>query len=591
MRSWHQSEYLELQKEIDRLLSTGAIVPCDPTEGQFLSDYFLAKKPDGSNRFILNLKKLNLFVETEHFKLEDLRAVCRLLEPNMFMGSIDLKEAYFLISIHKNYRKFLRFRVNSQVYEFTCLPFGLSSSPLVFTKIMKPVMNSLRLRGFLSVIYLDDILCLGETKSDCWINIQTTFNFLRGLGFIINEKKSKLNPERICKYLGFVINSAQMTIELPRKKKANLINQVCKMERKEACSIREFAQFIGLLVASCPGVEYGMIHSKSLEVAKLRALEENNSNFEKIMKIPKSIKKDLSWWKNNLEPSYKTIKSMNFVREIFSDASKTGWGAFCNGKKAYGHWTSKQSELHINQLELKAALLALKSFANDLTNREILLRIDNTTAMAYINKMGGVKVEYLHTDAEEFWNWCEERRLWVFAEYISSRENKEADTLSRIQNKDIEWELADYAFREIQVRFGNPEIDLFASKNNTKCEIYCSWERDPDAFVTNAFTLSWSNLNFYAFPPFGIIAKVLQKIKNDKASGIVVVPLWSNQIWFPVFMKLLKGSYLEFHPNANLLLSSCRTRRHPLAFKLTLVAARLSAKPSDEEEHQRMQRT
>ncbi|XP_067203951.1 uncharacterized protein [Linepithema humile] len=255
------------------------------------------------------------------------------------------------------------------------------------------------------------------------------------------------------------------------------------MERKEACSIREFAQFIGLLVASCPGVEYGMIHSKSLEVAKLRALEENN------------------------------------------DTSKTGWGAFCNGKKAYGHWTSKQSELHINQLELKAALLALKSFANDLTNRKILLRIDNTTAMAYINKMGGVKVEYLHTDAEEFWNWCEERRLWVFAEYISSRENKEADTLSRIQNKDIEWELADYAFREIQNTTPSFSIQTYPGCRQIISEAFRrrgtsedaadimlkAWEDSTIKQYNNALKLWWNWNSTQNTDPFDVsISKVLE---------------------------------------------------------------------------------
>lgn len=297
---------------------------------------------------------------------------------------------------------------------------------------MKPAMGYLRSRGFLSVIYLDDILCLGETEAVCRINLQTTLNLLNSLGFIIDEKKSKLNPELTCKYLGFVINSARMTIELPRQKKVNLIDQVCKMQKKRCCSIREFAQFIGTLIACCPGVEYSMIHTRSLEVEKLHALENNDENFDKKMRIPSSIAADLSWWKNNLESSYKTIKSMNFVKEIFSDASKTGWGAFCNGKEAYGHWTPNQTALHINQLELKAALLELKHFADTLENCELLLRIDNTTAIAYINRMGGVKVDYLHRDAEELWNWCEKRGLWVFAEYTSSEENEEADALSRI---------------------------------------------------------------------------------------------------------------------------------------------------------------
>lgn len=153
-------------------------------------------------------------------------------------------------------------------------------------------------------------------------------------------------------------------------------------------------------------------------------------------------------------------------------------------------------------MELKAALLVIKCFANDLTDYEILLRIDNTTAMAYINKMGGVKVDYLHVDAKEFWKWCEKQKLWIFAEYISSKENKETDTLSRITNKDIEWELADYAFHGIVKIFGKPDTDLFVSSSNKKAKTYCSWERDFEAFVVNAFTISWSDLNFYAFPLF-----------------------------------------------------------------------------------------
>lgn len=120
MRDWSPSEYSEIQTEIGHLLALGAIALCEPTTGQFLS-FFLIKKPDGSNRFILNLKGLNRFVQTQHFKLEDLRTACGLLEPEMYMATIDLKDAYFLVPIHKNYRKFLRFNIDNQLYEFNCL--------------------------------------------------------------------------------------------------------------------------------------------------------------------------------------------------------------------------------------------------------------------------------------------------------------------------------------------------------------------------------------------------------------------------------------------------------------------------------------
>lgn len=85
-----------------------------------------------------------------------------------------------------------------------------------------------------------------------------------------------------------------MTIELPLEKKVNLINQVCRFESKKECSIREFVRFIGLLVASCPGVEYGLIHSKLLEEAKVEALKENYGDFDGKIEISQYTREDLN---------------------------------------------------------------------------------------------------------------------------------------------------------------------------------------------------------------------------------------------------------------------------------------------------------
>jgi len=85
-----------------------------------------------------------------------------------------------------------------------------------------------------------------------------------------------------------------MSVELPTEKKVRLINQSYKFENRKICLIREFAQFSSL-VASCPGIEYGMIHSKSLEKAKLEELDENYTDFDKKMKIPTYIKEDINW--------------------------------------------------------------------------------------------------------------------------------------------------------------------------------------------------------------------------------------------------------------------------------------------------------
>lgn len=89
----------------------GAIRTCSPRRGQFVSKIFLVPKPDGSDRFILNLKSLNHFVNSEHFKMEDRRTVINLLTKNCFMATLDLQDAYFLIPVKDNHRKFLCFRL------------------------------------------------------------------------------------------------------------------------------------------------------------------------------------------------------------------------------------------------------------------------------------------------------------------------------------------------------------------------------------------------------------------------------------------------------------------------------------------------
>ena len=74
---------------------------------------------------------------------------------------------------------------------------------------------------------------------------------------------------------------------------------------------------------------------------------------------------------------------------IDSDASLIGWGATCQNQRTGGPWSLIESNRHINCLELLAATLAAQTFLKDKTRMSVLLRLDNTTAVAYINNLGG----------------------------------------------------------------------------------------------------------------------------------------------------------------------------------------------------------
>lgn len=186
--------------------------------------------------------------------------------------------------------------------------------------------------------------------------------------------------------------------------------------------------------------------------------------------------------------------------------------------------------------------------------------------------------------AKEIWQWTEEKRifLFLFASYITSKENVDAvdaDALSRVKNTDTEWKLCDRAFNLIVEKFGSPEIDLFANNNNARCNKYISRFPDPRAFSIDTFTSNWSGAYFYAFPPFAMVLKSLSKIQKEKASGIIIVPNWPSQPWYPLFITLAQER-LVLRPRPDLLLSPCRSLSHPRARNLSLIAARVSGRRS-----------
>ena len=125
------------------------------------------------------------------------------------------------------------------------------------------------------------------------------------------------------------------------------------------------------------------------------------------------------------------------------------------------------------------------------------------------------------------------------------------------------------------------EIDLLASHLNAQYERYVSFRPDPEAFAVDAFSQSWQSLDFYAFPPFSVITRVLQKVRWDRAEGIIVVPLWPTQVWWPVLQAMTVGTPILL-PNTTSLLSLPRHqgRRHRLLPKMRLMLCKVSGRSS-----------
>ena len=241
----------------------------------------------------------------------------------------------------------------------------------------------------------------------------------------------------------------------------------------------------------------------------------------------------LRWWleESNVLPG-QPLHPLKHALQIFTDTSKEGWGAHLNERTARGTWSLPESKLHINHLELKAVFLALKEF-QDLSINLVLVATDNTTVVAYINKEGGMKLGSLCALLWRILSWCTRKPVTLKTCHIPVRLNMIADKLSRLgQTIQTEWSLHP-VFQAICSRWHQPQVDLFATRFNNKLPQFVSPVPDLHAWAVNALSLSWENLDPYAFPPAAILGKVMEKLQDYPCNRIILIaPGWPNMPWF-----------------------------------------------------------
>src|SRR2546430_4671221 len=193
--SYHNFDIKDLssfQQEIQHLLSTGAIQEMDLQEPCFVSRLFMVPKKSGDLRAVIDLRQLNQYIMYQHFKMEGLEVVKSLIRRGDYMMSIDLNQAFYHIPLAANQRRYFAFDFLERRYCFTCLPFGLTTSPRVFTKILKPIVNLMREKGIRTVAYLDDILIIASSKEEVLQHTNFLIDCLQRHGLTINLKKSFL---------------------------------------------------------------------------------------------------------------------------------------------------------------------------------------------------------------------------------------------------------------------------------------------------------------------------------------------------------------------------------------------------------------
>ena len=197
------------------------------------------------------------------------------------------------------------------------------------------------------------------------------------------------------------------------------------------------------------------------------------------------------------------------------------------GERSEGLWYEEERKFHINVLELKAEKIAILSFTQNRKHlNSIHVQMENMVGCSFLSSKDGrdnqsrfssfkiTNLELSHIKTDH--SYCR-----------APTRNFECGGRLRVQKCE--------GLKRMDVKQGNLPKALLALRVSEQLKKYISWKADPFSMGRDAFQTSWSQGLNYAFPSFSLIDSVLEKVQREKATLILVTPVWQTQTWFPEY--------------------------------------------------------
>ena len=191
---------------------------------KFINPLLVVQQSSGKCRLILDLSfvfKQN-FIWKQSVRLEDIRAVFDLFQSGYFFFTFDLISGYHHVEIFQDHRQYLGFSWNfgsvAKHFVFTVLPFGTSSTPYIFSKLVRSLVNYWCGLGRRVVTFLDDGIGGSPDYASCLVHSRLCRSDLDSADFFVNLQKSVWEPSQVGTWLGshLIFSFNFITVPLPK---------------------------------------------------------------------------------------------------------------------------------------------------------------------------------------------------------------------------------------------------------------------------------------------------------------------------------------------------------------------------------------
>ncbi|KAM0724690.1 Retrovirus-related Pol polyprotein from transposon 17.6 [Formica fusca] len=356
----------EVDKVIEEMKSQGVI---EESQSPWVSPVVLVRKKDGTIRFCVDFRKLNMVTIKDSYPLPRIDEILDQLAGNSWFSTLDLKSGYWQLKLRPEDKEKTAFSFGRGLWQFTVMPFGLCNAPATFERLMERVLRNLLSK--ICLVYLDDIIIYGKSFTEMMENLEKVLLRLREANLKINPTKCILFSRKV-KYLGHVISAEGVATD-PEK-------IVAVREWPTPHTKKQLRSFLGF----CSYYRKFVKDFSSL-AKPLYALTENRMKFE---------------WGKECQNAFEQLKFILSSSPILSfpkgedefildtDASNIGIGAVLSQKQegeekviAYFSRVLSKAERNycVTRRELLAIVNSVKSFRHYLLGRRFVIRTDHVS--------------------------------------------------------------------------------------------------------------------------------------------------------------------------------------------------------------------
>ena len=548
-------------------------------------------------RLCIDLSRhVNLLLRQEAMTMTTLEKSLVLVQPGDWMATFDLTSAFHHIPIHPDHHKYLGFSIENEdgeeeFYAYTCMPFGLATATQCLARVTKAICRYAGLQGIRNCLYIDDGRIGAATKELCVQQLQEMLSIWTRAGFVIAVDKTD-TAESISQtkaYLGFVIDSASMTVSASDRKLSSVQGAIgALLLHPSSVPAKELASVIGKVIALEPA--FGpLVHLLTRTAQQELAVTVQTKGWKARVEVTTQTKLCLQQFNAHmgelngtliaslhnavplggfLESSVQTQDrsiigdpaDLATASVVASDASHVGYCHYSVRHRSMtfsqGHFSADEAALSSGHRELLAVLRTLQTpepEQHPLRQSHILWLTDSTNLCVFLTK--GSKKPSIQADVLLVHWLCHDLSIRLTPIHLQRDDYRiqAADNGSRFFDPD-DWSVDAVTFRHL-TKDTAIDVDLFAHTSNAKSLRFFSYGRCPRTSGVDAFAQDWTDTIAWICPPVSLVLPTVRKICNTRMSGILLVPLWrSSLFWttlFPDGHRLIRQCWkvVKLHPH------------------------------------------